>query len=1005
MKKVGESYFITPITGCMLALLPAARAANGTWHTTVTGASWATNSNWVSNVIANGSGSSADFGTLDITADATVNLAVDGTLGHLVFGDTNTNSAASWTLASGVPGGKLTLAGAHNNTFLGEIQVNEGILRSTNGTSFKNMTGAVTVASGASFYSGQNFAGNNLTNALTLSGAGTGGDGALNLAYNAISSGAITLGANATISHDWNDATMNGNITSDDDGVAARNGTDLDNLMLRVNTGPALRAGDTFQLLSVSGSISLNNLNFDLPDLDAGLTWDFSSLAADGRLTVAVAGIAIGSPDFPALLLSRLDAVRDAGHNSVTINPGTYHLADGTSWESAFPLNDWSNFTINAVNGTTGIIDPATGDNYHCILTPQGDNTWRIDFPNRNSLPFSVNDWLVTRLPKASAQSHGIFLNNSTNCTIKSVTSQSGGFATFFENGGGGNRLIDCRIECSPVIPPEGTELPVVSCSADGVHARDAYPGNHIDKLVTTGVLLDDCIAIHGFFHEVTAVSGNTITVSSLGKLAVGDPVRIPHDTGYFAQALCAGIVDVGGGNYQLTLSQALPIPVGSRVCNPKFDGDGFQIINCQLSGTHSRAIITKGDNGLISGCKIQYADTAIKIGPEYYWNESGYCWNATIENTTVSDCRLGVDVNADGAMGNRNITVRRNTFGTMSQSHAIRLEGCDGATISGNSFGAPLAAEAIRFEYSKDITLANNLVDHDPSGMNILRGVSNVTNLQSEENGVLYSGRAYALSNSLSGLLLATPFSNAATGQAQQYTECNAAGRWVLQADGSGYTKIISSANGLALGINDSLVHGAPLILEPNREGDSQRWTLAPVGRAAVELVNKLSGLSATVNNTATMETVQQLTSGSGAGQLWTPSFNDITYVTWASDNGVSFEPTADDDQDGILNVMEYALPFGAMTMAGRTGGGVMTLDVDGLTDDFLTLSLQRRVAATDIVINVEYSTDLSIWQSDAVLVSSTPNPGSTVGEIWRSPSIRGNASGFMRVRVEPTD
>ncbi|NCQ28803.1 MAG: hypothetical protein GW802_15450, partial [Armatimonadetes bacterium] len=108
--------------------------------------------------------------------------------------------------------------------------------------------------------------------------------------------------------------------------------------------------------------------------------------------------------------------------------------------------------------------------------------------------------------------------------------------------------------------------------------------------------------------------------------------------------------------NYQLTLSQALPIPVGSRVCNPKFDGDGFQIINCQLSGTHSRAIITKGDNGLISGCKIQYADTAIKIGPEYYWNESGYCWNATIENTTVSDCRLGVDVNADGAMGNRNI-------------------------------------------------------------------------------------------------------------------------------------------------------------------------------------------------------------------------------------------------------------------------------------------------------------------------------------------------------------
>ena len=81
------------------------------------------------------------------------------------------------------------------------------------------------------------------------------------------------------------------------------------------------------------------------------------------------------------------------------------------------------------------------------------------------------------------------------------------------------------------------------------------------------------------------------------------------------------------------------------------------------------------------------------------------------------------------------------------------------------------------------------------------------------------------------------------------------------------------------------------------------------------------------------------------------------------------------------------------------------MALNVESQSDDYLTLAFQRRVAATDIAFNVEYSTDLSTWQPDAELVSSTPNPDGTTTEVWRSPSISGVLSGFMRVRVKTTD
>jgi len=150
----------------------------------------------------------------------TIAAGVTGTL------DTNGNNT---TLSGAITGaGALTKTGAgtlnlsgggSSNNLTGSINVNAGTLANDNVTpspgiqSFANMNGNITVAAGATFNFSQSFTGETLDNAITLSGSGSGGLGALNLWRNATATGPITLAADATISHNFNTATISGSIT------------------------------------------------------------------------------------------------------------------------------------------------------------------------------------------------------------------------------------------------------------------------------------------------------------------------------------------------------------------------------------------------------------------------------------------------------------------------------------------------------------------------------------------------------------------------------------------------------------------------------------------------------------------------------------------------------------------------------------------------------------------------------------------------------------------------
>ena len=84
---------------------------DGTWSSDSDGV-WSQTTKWIDNLPANGEGFSADFSTLNITADRTVTVDGSHTLGALEFGDITGSKA--WTLAAG--GGVLTLDAGDSST-------------------------------------------------------------------------------------------------------------------------------------------------------------------------------------------------------------------------------------------------------------------------------------------------------------------------------------------------------------------------------------------------------------------------------------------------------------------------------------------------------------------------------------------------------------------------------------------------------------------------------------------------------------------------------------------------------------------------------------------------------------------------------------------------------------------------------------------------------------------------------------------------------------------------
>jgi autotransporter-associated beta strand protein len=138
----------------VLAMAGVGQAANGTWTQLTSGGLWSDTANWSGGTVAAGNTSTAFFDTLDITADNTLTLGADRTINKIVFGDTDTSSAAGWTIGSG---NTLTLAGTTPTITVNALGTDKfaGISAVIAGTAGIIKAGAGTLTlSGANTYTG-----------------------------------------------------------------------------------------------------------------------------------------------------------------------------------------------------------------------------------------------------------------------------------------------------------------------------------------------------------------------------------------------------------------------------------------------------------------------------------------------------------------------------------------------------------------------------------------------------------------------------------------------------------------------------------------------------------------------------------------------------------------------------------------------------------------------------------------------------------------------------------
>jgi fibronectin-binding autotransporter adhesin len=209
--------------------------------------------------------------------------------------------------------GTLILAGGTSNTLSGPITVSAGYLGSQNSASLQNMTGAITVASGATFDAKAYFGGS-ITNNFILSGSGTGYYGALNIRENANLTGAITLAADALITHDWNVASVSGSITG--------NNTNLELKTLQPSQYGFFMYGP---INLGTGALTLNGVGTSgSPDftLSSANSYTGGTLLKGGRVTFNNTS-ALGSGTVTFLSNAELTGAANMTHaNPLTVNSG-----------------------------------------------------------------------------------------------------------------------------------------------------------------------------------------------------------------------------------------------------------------------------------------------------------------------------------------------------------------------------------------------------------------------------------------------------------------------------------------------------------------------------------------------------------------------------------------------------------------------------------------------------------------------------------------------------------
>jgi autotransporter-associated beta strand protein len=278
--------------------------ASGAWINLASGGLWGNGANWLGGVVANGAGSTADFGTLNLTANNTVRLDSPRTIGNLVFGDTNTTSAASWTLdGNGDPSNGLalsTVSGTPTVT-VNALGTNATATIATPVVSASGLTKAgpgTLVLSGANIYNG---ATNVSAGTLRLNPGGSVSTSTVEVALGSLlnlTGGTLTANGLANVTAgaspgslvvDSGTANFQGGVrSSNNDGAIIRvNGGTFNASNVTIQRNSAAAVAFTSGFIVTGGTSTVGTLALGTSNSNGALSVEGGTLTATGAVTVA----------------------------------------------------------------------------------------------------------------------------------------------------------------------------------------------------------------------------------------------------------------------------------------------------------------------------------------------------------------------------------------------------------------------------------------------------------------------------------------------------------------------------------------------------------------------------------------------------------------------------------------------------------------------------------------------------------------------------------------------
>lgn len=264
----------------------------------------------------------------------------------------------------------------------------------------------------------------------------------------------------------------------------------------------------------------------------------------------------------------------------------------------------------------TRLIKPGTWTRHNVTVEPREDGIVRMGWGRPITDTLAVGD-LVTLTLRTNTP-HGIYMESTSDSTLRNVTLHASTSFGFFERHGGGNKYLECQVRTGPM--PEGAAAPrLLSTQADAFHSKHTDRGPQVLDCVFDS-MGDDGIAINGDYALVVSAEGNTAIISPKRALPfhVGDRLHgidlngIPTvDAKIVAINLIPAVDAPDAGaiqrehypdlrrpdqfwqqSYQIELDAPLPLAEGHLVASPDRNGSGFVVRNNRISNTFARATL-----------------------------------------------------------------------------------------------------------------------------------------------------------------------------------------------------------------------------------------------------------------------------------------------------------------------------------------------------------------------------------------------------------------------------